>query len=470
MAITLTIAGVDKTSLLVRGSLSWSDNLNARNTCSFELVSTDGSYRPAVGAIVVIANGATKVFAGSIDSYEEEKGEGNSSLWYSVDCVDYNQLLDRHLVAQAYDGDTLGDIVADILANFLAGEGVTATQVQTGPTITRAVFNYVSATAAFDELADASGFAWWIDYDKGLHFCDRTANAAPFSLTDSSANFRALKVRRTREQYRNKQYIRGGQALTASRSETLTGDGKTRVFPVAYPVGTTPTITLGGASKTVGIRGVDTGKDFYWNKGEREITQDDAGTLLTSASNLVIGYQGLYPILLAASDDSAVASMAASEGGTGVYEVITSAPEVDSDTMATEKANGLLRKYGRVPRYIEFETDSDGLFAGQLLPVTLTAHALSGSYFIESVSGKDVDGRSLRYQVRALDGEALGGWETFFKAMAASGQQFTVRDNEVVILLRRLSETITVTESVSYIAAAPESRVDFALVDSSEVA
>lgn len=469
MALTLTIAAVSRTSMLEVGSLSVSDNLNGRSTATFSLLDTSGAWRPVVGSEVILLNGATRLFAGTIDSFDEEILMGSSALAFEVSCVDYNALPGRHLVARAYEAQTLGAIVADIVTQDLAGEGITTTYVQTGPTIEKAIFNYNTAEEAFNNLAEISGYVWWIDYNKVLHFCTRDTNAAPFALTSSSANFRKLKVTRTREDYRNKQYVRAGYDLTDSRVEAFKGDGTNKTFVASLPIGKAPTlVTVAGASKTIGIRGLDTGKDFYWSKGDRELTQDDGAAAVGAGVAVALTYQGMFPILLAATSESQVAAMKAVEGGTGVYESIRDEPNIDTEAMATQDADALLRKYARIPKIIAFETDTDGLAAGQLITVTIPAHGLAGSFLIESVQARDINGKTVQYSVKALDGEALGGWDAFFRALALAGRKYVIRENEVVILLRAITETVTFTDVVSFVSAAPESRADFALTDFSE--
>ncbi|MGE5553292.1 MAG: LamG-like jellyroll fold domain-containing protein [Betaproteobacteria bacterium] len=443
MSLVLTIGGVDKSALLRAGSVSITDELNSRNTCSFVLLDPTGGYRPSVGQEVIITDGGKRVFAGTIDSVEESQPAGTSALACAVSCVDYNQIADRHLVARVYENQTLGAIVRDIVAQDLAGEGITTTHVQDGPTITKAVVNYQTVAEAFNELAELTGYWWNIDYSKDLWFVARESNAAPWSISDSNWNCRNLTVTQTREQYRNRQYIRAGQDLTDPRTETFKGDGETRTFVLAFPVGKAPTsVMVNGVSKTIGIRGVDTGKDWYWSKDEREITQDDSGTRLTASDTLSVTYQGLYPIILSSQVDSEIAVR-------GVYEAIEDDQNIDSEDLATQKADALLRRFGRIPRVVTFETDKPGLAAGQLITINLTAHNLAADFLIDSVSASDVDGQFLRYQVRALDGEALGGWQAFFRKLAAAGRKFVIRENEVLVLLRRFNDPVTIPDTLT---------------------
>lgn len=469
MAIVLTIGGVDKTSLLRVDSLQLTDTLNARDTCSFNLLDKTGTYRPVVGQESIITDGA-RVFAGTIDEPDETAIPGSSALEFQCSCVDYNQIPDRHLVARVYENQTLGAIVRDIVTQDLAGEVITVIKVQDGPTITKAVFNYRTATEAFNDLAELTGYAWNIDYYKDLAFFARETNLAPFSLTDTSKNFRNMSVKPTRGQYRNKQYIRAGQDITDPRTDSFKGNGKDKSYVLNFAVAKVPTVKVNGVDKTKGIRGLETGKDFYWSKGEKEITQDDAGTPLASTDTLDVTYQGLFPIILVSQSDSEISSRQAVEGGTGIYEAIEDDQSIDSQSLATQKADGLLRRFGRIPRIIEFETDTVGLAAGQLITINVTRHNLNAQFLIDSVAAWDVEGKFLRYRVRALDGESLGSWVDFFKKLAEAGRKFVIRENEVLVLLRRSTDTVILTDTFTATSSAyAVAEVGTAIVGFSEV-
>lgn len=187
MILALSIGGTDRTEYLRVETLKCEDVLSSRGTARFSLQSPISGglpiYRPEIGAVVVITNAGTGAvpFAGTIDSITEALYADIDSdrvvMGYSVSCVDYNQLADRHLVNDAYIGMLAGDIVKAIVSTFFTVDGisenVTTNHVEDGVTISKAVFSYVSAAQAFDDLCDQTGFSWWIDEALDLHFCGR---------------------------------------------------------------------------------------------------------------------------------------------------------------------------------------------------------------------------------------------------------------------------------------------------------
>lgn len=466
----LLIGGVNRNNLYQAGSLQIQDALNERTIASFALKDPAGAYRPPVGAMVQIYdNAGILIFAGTVDEPDEEQPLGTSLLAFEVPCVDWHQLADRHLVTETYANQTAGAIVNNLLTKYLAGEGVTAGTIQAGPTITSAVFPYVMVSQALQELSELTGYSWYIDANKTLHFFERSTNAAPWGIGTTSP-IRKVKVRRTRAEYRNRQYVRAGQDISDARTENFKGDGAAKTFTVALPIALVPTVKVNGIAKTVGIQGVDTGKDWYWNKGEKQVVQDSAAVALAATDTLEVTYQGFFPIVAVSDDPAAIAERQGVEGGTGVYEAVDDAPNLDRLAAAVEKADGLLRRYARIGTTLEFETDRAGLKAGQILPVNLPEHALSGSFLIDRVTMTDYNQGAIRYVVHAVDGEAVGGWAQFFRRMVQTGRTFVIRENEILTRAVRLTDNLICSDSLTPSAAAPETLVGFASVGFSEVA
>ncbi|MDD4892212.1 MAG: hypothetical protein PHU85_20005, partial [Phycisphaerae bacterium] len=140
MALTFTIAGVDKTTYIAAQTLNVTSVLNARDVCRFTTQDETGVYKPSVGQAVIVADGDTRLFAGTIDSITERLVPATDILIGDCQCVDPNQLCDRHLVADIYESTLAGDIVADLIVDYLAAEGVLGTR--TGATFTRATTAY----------------------------------------------------------------------------------------------------------------------------------------------------------------------------------------------------------------------------------------------------------------------------------------------------------------------------------------
>jgi hypothetical protein len=430
------IGGVEKE--IQSQTLDIEDAINARSICSFRIFDESGTYRPNIGDTVEIYDDTELVFAGEVDEPEEWKLPGTNSLNEDINVVDWHCVADRIRVAETYEDDLAGDVVKDIIAKYLAAEGITAGTIADGPTISKAVFPYRSASECLDELSELTGFQWRINPDKSLDFCERSTNAAPWDITPDS-EIRGVTVKRNRQKYRNRQLIQAGRDTSVVQSRTFKGDGETQVWSLDMPVAKVPVVKVDGVAKTVGIRQLEQGKDFYWSKGEKEISQDPEGTKLTSSNTLTVEYQGLYPIIVVADDPEEVAAR-------GIHEDIEQRADIDTKEAALAYADGLLRRYARIETVISYETNEPGLKAGQLQNINLPIHDINGDFLISSVRISEpgrADGK-LTYQVQALSGESVGGWVAFFKKLVAGKQTFTIRENEVLVKLLTFRDSFEV--------------------------
>jgi hypothetical protein len=427
---TYTIGGNSVT--VQKNSLNICDRLNERTTCSFVVI--EPTFEIARGMDVVVVQNGTIIFKGKVF---KPKASGEITKYVTVSCVDYSVMADKRIIAEAYENELAGDIVRDFITKYFADEGITEGTIQDGPTISRAVFNYDNGNVAMNQLCEITGFFWGIDNDLQLNFFDRATYTAPFVLTDTSHNYGKLQAEENANLYRNRQYVRGPQAVSALQIRTFAGDGETQTFAVELPLASKPALKINGvavAAGDIGIRGLDTGKKWYWQKNEKDISQESTETKLTSSDVLTVEFYGYYPLIIVADKPAEILGRQTLEGGSGLYEQVTEAPAIDTQDAALQFTNGLLEKYGAITQVITFNTYDHGLKAGHLIPIQNTMHGLNGTYLIESVTAR-ADGDLTLYSVKCLDGSSIGGWERFYKSLIQAGKKFTIRDNEILVKL-----------------------------------
>ena len=456
---TLTIAGVDRWSVLAQQTLRTEDQLNARNICEFTLIDPAGTARPLVGQAVALTLNGVLRFMGTVDSYTEHNLTSrltNPYRRYAVRCVDPNTFCDRHIHAEVYENVELIDIVRDIAVTHLYPDGITLDPLMAdGPTIDYYSANYISVAQIYDELGEMTGYFWYVDYNYVLHFIDRTTLVAPYPLDASTPVdlVESLDIEHTRAQYRNFQYIRGGKAVTdLALSETMKGDAETKTFVTSLPVASVPTVSVDTGSgfvvKTVGIRQIDTGRDWYWQEDSNEISQDTAGTVLAATHTLKVLYFGYYPLIDAARLQSEVEARQAVEGGSGLYEAIEHRDDITSADMSRLRAEGLLGLFGEIQTRLTFQTYYAGWQAGQILTVERPEHGLDEAFIIAEVTLQHDHLDSYVYEVRAVSGSLVENWVAFFKRLALQPTRNARKPNEVINLLRLFYEDLTVAEAV----------------------
>ncbi len=470
MAITITVAGVDVTELR-EGTLQWSDQVNGRGQLRVAFMDVVGGFRPEHGQELLVLEGGVRRFGGLLMEPEESPTPGDDFLRFQCTAVEFSAICDRHLVARAYTNQTLQDIVLDVVMQDMGDEGIDTSGVETGPNIKKAIFNWISVTEAFNQLSELSGLSWRIDEHRVLHFRDRASIAAPAPITGESIKNGTLRIRPDSQQYRNHQVLRASSAgLTDPRTESFVGDGERRTFTTGFKMGTQPTVTVNAVAQTVGIRQVETGKDWYWNKGANELSQDSAGTILTDTDTLAITYQGQFPIIIAATKGTEIAARQAIEGGSGRYSRVEQRASIETVDAAIAAVQAMLNRYGSIGVTLTFLTDQPGYAPGQLVGCTFPAHGIADDYLIESVQAQVPPGiDAIWYTLRCISGDPYGGWQEYFRKLLSAGRDFVINENEVVLGLVELADTAAATEAITVSSAYPEftigpARIGFSVV------
>ncbi len=338
-----------------------------------------------------------------------------------------------------------------------------ASKLETGPTFEEVIINYRSLSFVFDTLAEKSGFIWFIDEGKQLFFIERTTyTAAPFSVESSDIvredDEMASDLAESNPLYRNTQYLRAGKALTTEQTETFTTqDGTIEAFALGYPVAQEPTsIKEDAAGKTIGKKGIDTGKDYYWSKGESTIiaaVPPGAGVVVE------VKYFGEYDLFVLAEDSDAIDTLKALEGGTGIVETVADDPGAITRDDALNAAVAKLSRYGITGRQFSFPVRVWGLKPGQIVTVTYSEYGLAAAeLLIETLEVYDFAPNELRYLVKAIEGPTLGDWTKFFKSLSEQEanvlDRLTIGEDRVFHILKRQKEDLTLVEVTDFHADA----------------
>ena len=470
-----TLPTTEDTSYVRAGSVEVSMSLLQRDTCTFQTVDEAGSFAFAPGDQVAftLSDGTTRVFSGLVWDTTQRLSPGNGALFSGVRCVDFTALLDRRRVIGVWEDTAAGDIIKDIIGAYFDGDNINTDSVEDGPVFASVAFNYDRASEAFDQLAEMTGYFWRIDYDRALVFTARDTYTAPFSIADASTNWRDLTLERSLDQYRNVQILRGGTAKTDARTETFHGDLATSSYILAFPVATVPIITVNGISKTVGIGQVETGRDWYWNKGSNVISQDQAAGPLSSSDTLLVTYEGQYPLLAIGLQEAEITARAAQQGDTGRYDHVEVDGRIDNVDLAADRISGLLSRYATISPTLTFVTDSviepdaTSLKPGQLLTVDLAGLGLTSTYLVTDVSVREVDATLFEYRVTAVSGELVGGWVQFFRALA-SQKLLTLNADAQVAQIVPFADAAPASDELAASSAAPNSTFGSAQYDFAE--
>jgi len=488
-AFRVILNGADVTSITMDGSVDISDVIEGRSTCKFGIRDNGKTIHTTPGESVFVTWYGARIFGGSVETVEESAPDTDSTLFLKIRAVDFAALADRYLVTNRYEAMTVREIVTDIVNNQtgLSVDGVSLGDVQDGVEIAVASFNYKKASDCFRDLASATGMVWNINSFRGLQFYDRATYMAPFNVGDLNPIYRDFQYRRTRSQYRNRQFLRAGKDKTDWQIDNLRGsmaaveaggtavdpEKRVRTFLLRYDLaelfptaGTAPAnlhILRDGVQQRVGIKGVDKDDDitisdwcqWFVEYDSKEVNQNSVedevnNPTLMPDQILEVKYKGYFPIIVDNESYDEIQTRKAIEGGSGEYQNVEDDENVDGRDFANEKVAMLLERYGRIPNEIGYGTDIPGLMAGMIQTNRFATHGMADTQFlINEVGIKIMPGPFLRCSVKALDGERQDGWTDYFRRQWQAGRKFTIRENEKIAISKSPKDVMTISDTLT---------------------
>jgi len=342
------------------------------------------------------------VFGGYIDTLttSSQPGVPGTPYCWSATCASWQGLAKRRVVPPAIpqvltnvDGDVA---FRTIVLDYLSDDGVSVTAPTGLPQITIACAVGANIGQLLDQVVSAlttatSAYYWTTDAWRNFILATRVATAAPWNVSDGSDLFAGdtpylQSIVVSANQLANNVYFIGQSTLLNALNAKFNGDGTTTVFNTPLDIGAAPTITLNTASQTVGILGVDSGKQWYWSQGSTAITQDASGTVLAATDTLVVSYLTATPAVAQAPNVGSLQQLQAIEGTSANYDYSTSItnPILPADLLAL--ANGYEAEYGEPATTCQFYTLRPGLATGQLQTIALPDAGIpSASYLIATL-------------------------------------------------------------------------------------
>lgn len=447
--ISVKIDNVDRTSIINFGSLTKRDVINQTADTGSFVINYDSvqTFRPEANSVIEIYDGVNKTFAGRICKVSKQV-LGPGDVKYNCSFKDYSYDFGRILINEGYDNETVGDIIDDIAATVATEAGITFTtaNVDCDILITKVRFARVPADECLDRLAKLTGFSFYIDYDKDIHFFERNSELAPFNLVDNDGNYvtDSLQVSDDFTQIRNRIFIKGAEIEGESRAETYVGsaDNSRKFFKLSNKFARVPTVTVGGVSKTVGVDYLDNEADFdcFWDYNQQYIRFKTATT--PGAVNVVITGIPLYTPEFQIEEPQSISDY-------GVFEFAETNKSILSRAQAADYADAQLTAYKNGIIEGSFETYTTGLRSGQIINITSTLLNVNEDFLVQEVAFKMVTPETYIYQVRLATLRTIGIVE-FLIGLIRSEQRILESDSEVIIeKYVRPKENIDVSETIS---------------------
>jgi len=437
--ITIKIDSVDKSSIIEFGSVQKKDVINQKtDTLEFDIVYHSGQlFRPAPNSEVEMLDGATKIFAGKIHSVQKII-ESDRKVRYRVRAKDYSYDLDRQLVIEGYDDKTVNYIIDDILTNFTDGS-FTDTNVDCALTITKVTFDRITVTDALQKLADLTGYSWYVDYDKDIHFFEKNKNPAGFNIADGDGNHipATLLIENDLSQIRNRVFIKGGEIEGSARTEYFDGDGSKLLFRTANKFGSKPSVEVGGTPQTVGIDFLDNEDDFdcFWDFNQKYI-RFKAGTVPGAGSdNVEIAGIPLYNLVVQVEEPTSIAQY-------GVFEFAKIDKTIKAREEAISYAKAEIEAYQNGVNEGGFQTYESGLRSGMIININSTLLDVNEDFLIQSVGFQMVTKERFTYTVKLATLRTVGIID-FLIGLLKAGDKLIEEKGDVV-----LEKTVFPTEDI----------------------
>jgi hypothetical protein len=439
-------------------SCAWGEDVFVYDDGGIPLGLSGGGSLELSGGGTLELSLATTYWGGTVESISETDvtvGE-TTTIRFTYRCIDFSEFAGRLLLTDQTANETAGAWVTGTVAGplGLAAYGVTAGDIDDGAYIDYMPWNYVTHELAFDELAEISGFFWNIDKDKRLNFRAVDAAPAPFSITATNRPYKSIEFSTVRGSYRNQVLVRAGTTVNADDTvEVQLGDGNKRAFVVGAPIGDTPTVEVdtggGYSTQTVGVDGIGTISQWYYNTGGNVVVQDPGETVLSATDKVRITYKARYPIIVSATNDEEVVSRTAAESSSyAIYQSVVDATDIDNAEAAELKAQSILAQYSQPRITCRYTTDQVNLEAGQTQYINLPEHGIDANFLIERIGASLRHDGQLSFDVTAAATQTVAGW-SYWKQKTRQDRKFVVRDNEVLRLLNSQQDNATANDAVS---------------------
>lgn len=451
MAIQLTIQGVDKTKQIQMNSLRIDNILtNKRDTLEFSILNNTGdTYKPNLGAEVIVLDGATTIFGGIITNIES-KANAYGIIQHEINCQDYTRLLDHKLVSNSFTNETVNDIMQFLKDNYFPS-GFTITNVDAPVVIEYVAFNYKPLAVCIQELANALNYDWYVDYAKDVHFFAKESTPAPFNLSDSGGThyYDSLVIRKDNSQIRNSIVVRGGEYIGSQLTTDIQTNGVDDIYPLPYKFSDFGA-TLTGVTLNIGIDYLDDPNNFdaLHNYGEKILRFKTSDTPSSGKTMKVSGKPHL-PVILRYRSAQHINAMISAEGGDGIYEYLIKDSSINSREGAIQRAQGEILAYAETLSEGEFVTETSGLRAGMTITVQSTSRGINESFVINKVRTTQRTKDTFLYQVSLITTRTMDLIDVLQRLLLQSTRDITINPNEITDIYMDFGDTNQFTDTMS---------------------
>lgn len=464
MAKTLTIAGVDYLPYYKTNSAKIKETLRKTNVMTMTIVTKGIANAPQEGAEIIFKDGSRFLFAGFISRVQPQEYGKGALFTFDIEASDYSYIFNSKIARRAYTNATLNAIVTDLMGEYVAASyGFTLTNVQTGPTIETVAFDHISIKKCLDKLAKLTGYVWWVDYQLNLYFQTTSSTAAPEAFTDAGTNWDSLNIAYDTSQVRNSVIVIGnddGVESLATISEHFEGDGETRSWELEEKPSTVVSIKLNTVAGQFSLDVNERDTDVYvYSFSGKSFRQTDAQTTPNIGDDIDIVYYPRIPIVEQQTDPVSIATMAALDGGDGIYEYTIKDSSIGSLEEAAARAAQELAEFsmpladGRITTRSGLLASPTNVFSpGQYITITSATQGLASAtaFLIQEVQIEVLDGSggATEYNYMIRFGGKVVGIQEFLETLAAQQTEEVEASTQAdIVTIEHVSDTMEFSDS-----------------------
>ncbi len=357
--------------------------------------------------------------AGNVGFYNN----GGDAYWQTIVCQPQgDDLTGKNVYTRLRLGSTdptVTPIVQDLQITARSPD------IQSGVVIPTTDYSYKNQiSGCLDDAASQSNYWWKIgckqNENKKFFFQNRAGMPSPWPLASANGDILLStrpKLTHQAPKYRNRQYITGAIDIVTV-VESKKGDGINQSWALKYPVDSITSIFVNGQVRTFGILNTDTGKNYYFTQGDKNLGQDSSNTPLASTETLTITYKGQKPYIAQADNVAQQIALALVNGTTGIVEAVENVQGI-TKAAADTLAQARITQYAILARDWNFTTKRTGLSAGQMLSVFVPeVDIIDGNFLITQVKTtvkQNADGSLwFLYDVSCSEGPLVGNWTQLF--------------------------------------------------------
>ena len=413
---------------------------------------------------ILITKDAVRIYEGVITDIEfPELMTGNEKIHITLSVSDNSEIANRVTINDVFENTDTSVLVTELVTDYLLPENCTIGSININIfAIDRIVYGDKQLDKVLDELAEIAGAYWFID--KNRVFYMRTFNITNPSVIPEIGNtwgehISNFKPKFDGSNYRNRQILNGGFAITDQLTQKYAGDGETQTWTLDFRIKEIISLTVDGVPVTISERSDNLDTDFYYTFKEKQFTQDFGDSAVLGGIVIEMIYIGFFRIRSVQEDAPEIAARALITDSTGLVSYVATDQTIEDLNTAVLRTIALLEKYLEANASVTFRiienSDYDiwTLDQGQTFTINNTKLKIDDTFLITNIDFHIVSEDFSFVSITAVDLTSVNSVVNQFLQINKDAAKIEIREDVVIIQTVNVEDVIEVTEEIEVIKA-----------------